>query len=70
MKDKSMQRSGTEAIRTQIQPSKPKREIRSITNSQNTKNEGGQDGKVSNNLFSPMTVDEKTDIDSNSKNSV
>ena len=29
-----MQRSGTEAIRTQIQPSKPKREITNITNSQ------------------------------------
>ena len=27
-----MQRSGTEAIRTQIQPSKPKREITIITN--------------------------------------
>ena len=32
-----MQRSGTEAIRTQTQPSKPKREITKITNSQNTK---------------------------------
>ena len=32
-----MQRSGTEAIRTQLQPSKPKREIINITNSQNTK---------------------------------
>ena len=31
-----MQRSGTEAIRTQLQPSKPKREITNITNSQNT----------------------------------
>ena len=30
-KAKSMQRSGTEAIRTQIQPSKPKREITNIT---------------------------------------
>ena len=37
VKVKSMQRSGTEAIRTQIQPSKPKREITKITNSQNTK---------------------------------
>ena len=36
-KVKSMQRPGTEAIRTQIQPSKPKREITKITNSQNTK---------------------------------
>ena len=34
---KSMQRSGTEAIRTQFQPSKPKREITNTTNSQNTK---------------------------------
>ena len=32
-----MQRSGSEAIRTQIQPLKPKREITQITNSQNTK---------------------------------
>ena len=32
-----MQRSGTEAIRTKLQPSKPKREITNITNSQNTK---------------------------------
>ena len=34
---KSTQRQGTEAIRTQIQPSKPKCEITNITNSQNTK---------------------------------
>ena len=32
-----MQRTGTKAIRTQIQPSKPKREITNITKSQNTK---------------------------------
>ena len=37
-----MQRSGTEAIRTQIQPSKPKPEITKITNSQNTKRTYGQ----------------------------
>ena len=36
-KVKSMQRSVTEAIRTEIQPSKPKREITIVTNSQNTK---------------------------------
>ena len=36
-KVKSMQRSGKEALKTQIQPSKPKREITKITNSQNTK---------------------------------
>ena len=36
-KVKSMQRTGTEAIRPQIQPSKPKREITYITNCQNTK---------------------------------
>ena len=41
-KVKSMQRSGTEAIRTQIQPSKPNREITNITNSQNTKRTYGQ----------------------------
>ena len=29
--------SGTEAIRTQTQPSKPKREITKLANSQNTK---------------------------------
>ena len=32
-----MQRSGTKAIRTQIQQTKPKREITRITISQNTK---------------------------------
>ena len=39
-----MQRSGTEAIRTQIQPSKPKWEITKISNtsSQNTKRTYGQ----------------------------
>ena len=37
-----MQRSGTEAIRTQIQPSKPNREIIETTNSQNTKRTHGQ----------------------------
>ena len=44
MKVKSMQRSGTEAIRTQLQPSKPKREITNITNSQNRKITYGQPG--------------------------
>ena len=42
LKVKSMQRSGTEAIRTQRQSSKPKREITNITNSQNTKITYGQ----------------------------
>ena len=37
LKVKQMQKSGTEAIRTQLQPSKSKREITKITNSQNTK---------------------------------
>ena len=37
-----MQRSGNEAIRTQNQPSKPKREITYITNSQNTNRTYGQ----------------------------
>ena len=36
-----MQRSGTEAIRTQIQPSKPKREISKLTNKQSTKRNYG-----------------------------
>ena len=34
---KSLQRPGTEVIRTQIKPSKPTRDITKITNSQNTK---------------------------------
>ena len=42
IKVESMQRSGTEAIRTQLQPSKQKREITNITNSQNTKRTYGQ----------------------------
>ena len=42
LKVKSMPTSGTEAIRTQIQPSKPKREINKITKSQNTKRTYGQ----------------------------
>ena len=37
-----LQRSGTEAIRTQIQPSKPKREITKITIRLNTKRTFGQ----------------------------
>ena len=37
-----MQRSGTEAIRNQTQPKKPKREINTITNIQNTKRTYGQ----------------------------
>ena len=39
---KRMQRSGIEAIRTQIQSSKPKRKITDITNNQNTKRTYGQ----------------------------
>ena len=42
-KVKSMQRSGTKAIRTQLrQPSNPNREITNITNSQNTEITYGQ----------------------------
>ena len=37
IKVKSRQRSGTEAIRTQLQRSKPKREITNITNTQTSK---------------------------------
>ena len=43
LKVNSLQGSGNEAIRTQIQPPKPKREITNITNSQNTKRTYGQD---------------------------
>ena len=39
---KRMQRPGTEATRTQIQPSKLNREITKIINSQNTKRTYGQ----------------------------
>ena len=39
---KCMERPGTEAIRTQIQSSKLKREITKMTNSQNTKRTHGQ----------------------------
>ena len=42
VKVKSMQRSGTEAITTQIQPSKQKCEITNMTYSQNTKRTYGQ----------------------------
>ena len=41
-KVKRMQRLGTEAIRTQIQPSKPKGEITNVTNGQNTKRANGR----------------------------
>ena len=58
LKVKSMQRSGTEAIRTQIQPSKPKREIIDITNSQNTKRTYGQPSEQ---LF-PKSGHSATDI--------
>ena len=37
-----MQKSRTKAITTQIQPSKPKREITNITKSQNSKRTYGQ----------------------------
>ena len=39
---KRMQRSETDAIKTQIKHSKPKREISNITNNQNTKRTYGQ----------------------------
>ena len=42
LKVKRMQRLGTEALRTKIQPLKPKWEITYITNSQNTKRTHGQ----------------------------
>ena len=42
IKVKSMQRPGPEAIRAQIQPSKPKRKITETTNSPNAKRTYGQ----------------------------
>ena len=42
LKVKSMQKPGTEAIRTQIKPSKPNWETTKITNSHNTKRTYGQ----------------------------
>ena len=42
LKVKCMQRSGTESIRTKIQPPKSKQEITKITNSQNTNRTYGQ----------------------------
>ena len=42
IKVKRMQRSGTEAIRTQFHPLKPKWEITNITSSLNTKRTYGQ----------------------------
>ena len=39
---KKYARPGTEAVRTKIQPSKPKQEITKITNSQNTKRTYGK----------------------------
>ena len=51
-----MQRPGTGASRTQIQPSKPKREITKITNSQNTKRTyGQQNAKIERKML--MTMD-------------
>ena len=41
-RSKKYARPGTEGVRTQIQPSKPKREITKITNGQNTKRTYGQ----------------------------
>ena len=65
IKVKSMQRPGTEAIRTQIQPSKPKWEITKITNSQNTKRTYGQ---ISEQLFSkrwPLSNTKRTKTNMN-----
>ena len=42
VRDKSRQRSGSEAIRTQIMPSKPKRKLTKIENSHYTKRTYGQ----------------------------
>ena len=58
----SIQRSGTEAIRAQIRPSKPKREITNVTNSQNTM---GTYGQPSEQLFPkswPLSNPNRTEI--------
>ena len=47
LKVKCMQIPGTEAIRTQIQPSNPKRDIPKITNSQNTRPKYKENKRVS-----------------------
>ena len=67
-KVKSMRRPGTEAIRTQIQPSNPKREITKITNSQNTKVTYGQPSEQ---LFSkrwPLGNPNQTKTNMNTRN--
>ena len=56
VKVKRMQRSGTEAIRTKIQPSKPKREITKITNSQTTKRTYSQPSEPAD--FDPKLTDQ------------
>ena len=46
LKAESMQRPGTEATRTQIQPHKPKRKTTNATNSQNIKRTHGQQSEL------------------------
>ena len=62
-----MQRPGTESIRTQIQPSKLKREITKITDSQNTDITYGQPSEQ---LFPkrwPLNNPDRTEIDLNTR---
>ena len=61
----SMQRTGTEANRTRIQPSKPKREITNITNSQNTKRTHGQPSEQ---LFSKSWPHSNSNLTKNNMN--
>ena len=57
-----MQISGIEAIRTHLQPSKPKREITNITNSQNTKRTYGQPSEQQFSERWPLSNRNKTKI--------
>ena len=68
VKVKKMQRPGTAAIRAQIQPAKPKREITKITNSQNTNRTYGQPSEQ---LFSkrwPLRNPNRTKNNMNTRN--
>ena len=52
-----MQVSGNEEIRIQLQPSKPKREITNITNSENSKKTYGQPSESLVKIFNEFMYD-------------
>ena len=68
IKVKSMQRPGTEAIRIQIQPSKPKRIITKITNSQNTTRIYGQPSEQLFPKRGPLSNPNRTKNNMNTRN--